>query len=315
MHGSNLVGALALGCVVLGSGCGADDPGAGAVNGASSVLGVSARAEGRTRCAVQDPSPLAQEAIEADIAAALSQRALGGLALRDDRVRVPVHVHVITTSDGEIGDVSDLVPPQMDVLGDAYGPAGIGFRLDSVEVVPNDAWFYSAVGSREEKEMKATLRLGGPDALNIYTTNGDIYLGWATFPSSYRSHPDYDGVVVYYATLPGTGFHFPYDPALEPDGVISYDEGDTGTHEVGHWLGLYHTFQGGCAGKGDQIDDTPAEAEPQFFCVESDSCTGRKAPGLDPIHNFMDYVDDACMFEFTSGQDTRMRDQWDTYRG
>jgi hypothetical protein len=71
---------------------------------------------------------------------------------------------------------------------------------------------------------------------------------------------------------------------------------------------------GGCSKKGDHIDDTPAEAEPQFFCADRDSCTGKKFPGTDPIHNFMDYVDDDCMDQFTSDQEDRMRDQWETYR-
>ena len=72
--------------------------------------------------------------------------------------------------------------------------------------------------------------------------------------------------------------------------------------------------EGACNKNGDRIDDTPAEFEPQFFCVERDSCTGKKFPGSDPIHNFMDYVDDACMDQFTGDQHERMRKQWDIYR-
>jgi hypothetical protein len=260
---------------------------------------------------VKDPDLAVQEAVEAEVAAVTAQRAARG-SRRD--VHVPVHFHIVTTSDGTEGDVSDLVSGQMSVLDAAYRHAGVRFHLSSLEVVANDTWFFSEAGSPEEVEMKAALRRGGARALNVYTTFGDIYLGWATFPSDYRHDPLYDGVVVYYATLPGGGLSFPYDPTQEPDGVITYDLGDTGTHEVGHWLGLYHTFEGGCSVKNDRVADTPAEAEPQFFCAVRDSCTGKRFPGLDPIHNFMDYVDDACMFEFTRGQEGRMRDQWDAYR-
>ena len=75
----------------------------------------------------------------------------------------------------------------------------------SVEVVANNAWFFAESGSADEVAMKSALRKGGPESLNIYTTNGDVYLGWATLAFFYKFGPSYDGVVLWWAALPGTG--------------------------------------------------------------------------------------------------------------
>ena len=126
---------------------------------------------------------------------------------------------------------------------------------------------------------------------------GDL-LGWATFPQEYERNPTNDGVVLLTGSMPGGN-------------AAPYNRGDTGTHEVGHWLGLYHTFQGGCT-KRTTSSRTLRPSVAGYGCPEGrDSC---RAEGVDPIDNFMDYSDDACMDRFTSGQAERMSSQWATFR-
>lgn len=215
---------------------------------------------------------------------------------------VPVYFHVIQSSTNANGGVTDtMINNQMAVLNSAFTGTNISFNLVAIDRTTNDAWFTVAQGSTQETAMKSALRKGGKESLNLYTANiGNGLLGWATFPSSYASNPLKDGVVVLNASLPGGT-------------AAPYNLGDTGTHEVGHWAGLFHTFQGGCAKNNDGVDDTPQEKSPAFGCpVGRDTCT--RNAGVDPIYNFMDYTDDACMNTFTAGQTTRMNQMMTTYR-
>jgi Pregnancy-associated plasma protein-A len=215
-------------------------------------------------------------------------------------VTIPVVFHVISEDGTQAnGDIpATWINSQMNVLNAAYASSGFQFSLSSIDRVTNPAWYPIIYNSTTEKQMKAALRVGDMGTLNIYT--GELssnLLGWATFPTKRLS--TYDGVVILAESLPGGN-------------AAPYNEGDTATHEIGHWLNLYHTFQGGCNGKGDQVSDTPAEASAAFGCpVGRDTCAGA---GVDPIHNFMDYTDDNCMFEFTAGQNTRMLNAWNAFR-
>ena len=227
-------------------------------------------------------------------------------------VTIPTYFHVVLPA-SEAGNgtaaedrLTGLVNAQVDVLNNSYaggdltlGSAATPFQysLQGIDFSYNDAW-YGVVPGAVEKQMKAATRVGGKDTLNVWTANiGDGLLGWATFPAKKLSSDD--GVVILDESMPGGT-------------AGKYALGDTLTHEVGHWLALYHTFQGGCRGQGDQVADTPAEATAQFDCPNgADTCT---APGEDPIHNFMDYTQDSCMYQFTAGQVARMSDAWSQYR-
>jgi hypothetical protein len=214
---------------------------------------------------------------------------------------IDVYFHVVYNASTGAGNISDqMINSQMTVLNNAFDDWGWTFRMVSVDRTPNTNWFNGCYGSYETA-MKSALRQGSADDLNIYTCNpSNGILGYATFPSSYQSAPLKDGVVLLHSSLPGGN-------------AAPYNEGDTGTHEVGHWMGLYHTFQGGCNGSGDYVSDTPAERSAAYGCPTGrDTCVNKA--GLDPIKNFMDYTDDFCMTQFSAGQDARMDSMFTTYR-
>ncbi|KAF8876727.1 metalloprotease [Infundibulicybe gibba] len=219
---------------------------------------------------------------------------------------VSVFFHVIskdnTTGGGNVPD--SQLTAQISVMNAAYASSGVQWTIAGIIRTVNPDWF-SNVGpdSPQQMLMKNTLRQGDEKVLNVYTVgfnSGAGLLGYSTFPIDYADAPNDDGVVILFSTLPGGSSN-------------RFNLGKTLTHEAGHWVGLYHTFQGGCSGAGDLVTDTPPEALPSSGCpVGRTTCSGGPA---DPIHNFMDYSDDACMDEFTPGQVARIQSQMLTYRG
>jgi hypothetical protein len=246
-----------------------------------------------------DHSPAKIDAQESDRSKRLKLRAAAGTAANATGGVVSVYFHVVT--DGRNGNLRDSeIESQIRGMNEAFAPWGWTFNLAATDRTANAEWFNDCYSN--EAAMKSALHQGTAADLNIYSCVPGPYLGYARFPSEYHSRPQMDGVVILYTSLPHGS-------------ETNYDEGDTATHEVGHWFGLYHTFQNGCSKNGDYVDDTPAERSPAFECpIGRDTCAGSKYPGLDPIENFMDYSYDACMFTFTAGQDARMDEMFSTYR-
>lgn len=226
-------------------------------------------------------------------------------------VTIPTVFHLVsdhTLTGAEQTRWETLIANQMQVLNDSFSGATAAdaadtpFRFDLAKTTytVNPAW-YTVVPGKNERDMKQALYTGDARTLNVYAANiGGGLLGWAYFPKGYNNGRDFiDGVVMLDESMPGGT-------------AGKYALGDTLTHEVGHWLMLEHTFAHGCAASGDWVADTPREAMPQFDCpTGADTCM---APGLDPIHNFMDYTQDSCMNMFTAGQAERMSDAWVAFR-
>ncbi|KAJ3100833.1 hypothetical protein HDU97_001887 [Phlyctochytrium planicorne] len=258
--------------------------GGGVSDASVGEIGVSVTQKDRRACGVR---PLTVGDVEtnqfiqmqADLLG--SQRAFGGLAAA--RVaKVNVYWHVIYAGGKRRwnGNLTvDDVNKQIDVLNKDYGGLVL-FTLKGIDYTIAPVWFHYD-DDAIHFEMKKALRKGTVNDLNVYTVNFTFssLLGYATFPWDVSPSTLYqDGVVMLHSTVP-----------TFPDGA--YNLGRTLTHEAGHWLGLLHTFQDGCDGDGDFVDDTPAVAEPNYGCPGVvDSCPDQ--PGNDMTWNFMDYTDD-----------------------
>ncbi|GAA0595896.1 zinc metalloprotease [Kribbella sandramycini] len=246
-----------------------------------------------------------QVSIEAKTAELLKAKRARGLAPAPGKLaaaNVPVYVHVMRNNSGG-GDVTNTqISQQIAELNQNFAGGessqaantGFTFTLAGTYRYNNSTWHTDG----QSTTYRSQTRKGGKNALNIWLVNFS-YLGIATFPWDYASNPGIDGIRVQYTSLPGGS-------------ATNFNLGKTATHEAGHWFGLYHTFQGGCTSTNDSVADTPAQGSASSGCP-----TGRNScslPGLDPIHNYMDYSYDSCYNQFTPGQSTRISNMWTAYR-
>lgn len=310
-----VIGLLASALVATPAAAAADVAHSGHAHAAEDCSTVSSARVRSGRPGGSDPNDLTRSEAalaEKQIAAKLRSKGLNWTSkLPRGKVTVDVRVHVITRADGTGGVTRQQIDDQIAVLNAAFSgrtstqdaPTIFRFATKSIDYTANDDWYAWSdpdVDPSDDQEAKAALHRGGYDDLNIYITGlEDNLLGYAYFPN--EATLIQDGVVVLNESLPGGS-------------AAPYNEGDTLTHEVGHWFGLYHTFENGCMAPGDAVFDTPYQADGEniFFCNESDDTCPQ--PGRDPVHNFMSYGDDPCLDRFTLGQSIRMTLVWLAYR-
>ncbi|MEA2562649.1 MAG: hypothetical protein QOH06_4153 [Acidobacteriota bacterium] len=220
-------------------------------------------------------------------------------------VQIPVAFHVVYA--GTKGRVSDQqIATLLNNLNAAYGDSPFSFHLASVSRTNNKTWYGNCLSLKNEKTMKRRLAVDPRHTLNIYTCKTSNFpvtggvLGYAYLPFMFPENSYMHGAVLHPALMPGG------HPQVGVYGMIV-------GHELGHYLGLYHTFQGGCGATGDFVADTPDEGRPTGTCTAgTDTCPA--FPGLDDVTNFMNYGDDLCMDHFTPGQIQRMVEQTSALR-
>ncbi|KAH7304724.1 hypothetical protein B0I35DRAFT_516675 [Stachybotrys elegans] len=256
--------------------------------------------EGTPRCVVE---PSEQQRKDTELLVEIEAlRAKFGEEKRAPIV-VDTYFHVVSSASSRF--ISEAqIQAQLEYLNEAYAPQEVSFNLLNTTFTVNSQW---AAGNGE-LAMKRALRQGSYATLNAYFTdvarlNGQSALGYCFFPEPGVTEGSNtfirDGCVVVAQTVPGGT-------------AAPYNLGGTLVHEAGHWFDLYHTFQGGCNG-GDMVSDTPAQASMSSGCpIGRDSCPNQS--GVDPIHNFMDYSDDACYEEFTAGQKERIHSSFTNFR-
>lgn len=267
----------------------------------------------------QDIAPSTEQRIQAAVAAQKHRMQRSGTA---DTIRtIPVVVHVIHNGGAE--NISDAqVLSQFQVLEEDFGKVagsnGDGNGVDTrvrfclAQIDPNGnctngiVRIQSPLANHQSHERALLKELSFWDNtryLNIYVVrsiNGSVG-GYSSFPGG---PPDEDGVVVRHNLFGNMG--------------TASGLGRVTTHELGHWLGIYHVFNNGCGADtcsdGDYVCDTPPANGPHYTCGMFNTCSNDVPDVNDQVENYMDYSPDACQNMWTNGQKLRMRGSLDSIR-
>ncbi|KAJ5476948.1 Extracellular metalloprotease [Penicillium diatomitis] len=298
-------------------------------------------------CATEDPEPSFLNAVQRVHTNEVKNQ---GSPARDGPIEIDTWFHIVSSSAARDQVTDDMVDAQLAILQTAYQDAQISYRLQGVTRNVNDAW----ARNDDELGMKKALRKGTYSTLNVYFQT-DLHAtpsqvtrilsskthqhqqspqkqqrGSSNSPSpSTSKKKDLAVSVLGFCTLPDPNINSTSPrsayikdgcnilaAAMSGGSLDQYNRGGTAIHEIGHWNGLLHTFQGETCDPndpGDYISDTPQQSSPTSGCPASrDSCPD--LPGADPIHDFMDYSSDVCYESFTAGQNERMRSMWGSMR-
>ncbi|TKX21552.1 extracellular metalloprotease-like protein 1 [Elsinoe australis] len=212
--------------------------------------------------------------------------------------QVNLYVHVIV-SQALTTPPKTLVEAKIATLNRNFKPAGFQFTIQGISTTVNANWAKDVDTAKAAKQ--AQLHRGNYQTLNVYMIEGATS-GLCSLPTAPDKPLDQNGLI-------GDGCFVPWGPATEAA---------TLTHEVGHWFGLLHVFQGGCGGS-DGCDDTKPQEGPSYAkqskagdlgsCPAKEQCGGT---GVQNVKNFMDYSD--CSQEFTQCQRARMSTIWTNRR-
>ncbi|KAF1846180.1 uncharacterized protein K460DRAFT_355893 [Cucurbitaria berberidis CBS 394.84] len=248
----------------------------------------------------------------------IDSRSMGKSLANKTGINISVYYHIIVadSKSKKDGGISlSVLKRQTQALNDGYRPHNITWTQAGADWTVAPQW----AKNQDERPMMKKLRIGTYADMNVYlfpsidsidgteVGAGSSILGYCSeFPKAVVPKSEewyHDGILLRSDTTPGSDTVWNMGKAL--------------VHEAGHWLGLYHTFEGGCEGDGDGIDDTPAEDIKYAMsgikgCDKNrNSCPGS---GKDPVTNFMDYSDESCWSHFTHGQEVRMYSQWSKFR-
>ena len=240
----------------------------------------------------------------------------------DSSKTIPVVVHVLHIGGSE--NISDAqIQSQITIMNEDYGKItgtnGDGNGVDTkvrfklAKIDPNGnctngiVRIFSSLTNHKTYERAMLKQLSFWDNtkyMNIYlvkSITGNV-LGYSSFPGG---PADEDGMVV-------------RSDVFGNIGTASASLGRTASHEIGHWFGLYHTFNNGCGTDicldGDYVCDTPPQASPSYNCAVINSCSNDVPDVADQKENYMNYTNDACKNMFTNGQKLRIHTALDSIR-